>query len=182
MAWEEEVLAAAARYVDGYRGVEERRRAWDAAAKDVLLPVLRRTCELLRKESIEARAERFDDRTNASDVELWMVPFPTGVVWTTREGNEVRGIERPAAMGYGQGDDGRVAHWRRGHSLDDEPPSPARVIAVLAHPKELTRELVERHVVEFLREAWTTSFRGPGEPSDRPIGFNVPPPPDVDAG
>jgi hypothetical protein len=50
------------------------------------------------------------------------------------------------------------------------------VISVVQHPRELTRELVERHVVEFLREAWETSFRGPVTPSDRPIGFNVPPP------
>jgi hypothetical protein len=176
MKWDDEVSQAARRYVDGYRDVEERRRAWDETARDVLLPVLRRACELLGRDGVKARADRFDDRTNASDVEMWIVPFPTGVVWTARDGNEVRGVERPAAMGYGQGDDGRVAHWRRGHSLDDDKAPAARVISVVQHPRELTRELVERHVVEFLREAWETSFRGPVTPSDRPIGFNVPPP------
>src|SRR6188474_2945691 len=108
MGWEDEVLAAGRRYLDGYQDVQERRRAWDTAVDGVLLPVLRRACELLGRESVGARAARFDDRTNASDVELWLVSFPTGVVWTGRDGREVRGVEHPAAMGYGQGDDGRV--------------------------------------------------------------------------
>ena len=176
MSWEDEVREAAGRYVAGREAVLERRRAWGEIADALVLATLLRAVSVLDDAGVPARAKRYEDRTNASDVDLWLLACPTGIVWHDRQGTEVRGVEHPAAMGYGQGDDGRVAHWRSGHRLDDEEPRPARVVAVYQHPREISADIVERHVLDFLREALATSFRGPGQPADRPVGFTLPRP------
>jgi hypothetical protein len=172
--WEEGLAEAARRYAEGLATVGRRRRAFAKVTDDVLVPTLEEACRILGASGLEARTKRFDDRTNARDVEFWLMASPTGIVWQNKQGEEIRGVERSAAMGYGQGDDGRVAHWRYGHRLDDEPPPPSRVLVVYQDPAEITRDVVQRHVLDFLSEAWETSFRGPSLPPDRPIGFTVP--------
>jgi hypothetical protein len=179
MDFESELRAAAKRDEEGWSAVRARRSRWRETVDQVLLPTLQRACAVLGEGGLEAKSRAFDDRANASDVELWLAPFPTDLHWKDREGKPVDGVERPAAMGYGQGDDGRIAHWRIGHSLEGDPPPAPRVIATFTDPAELTQELVEKHVVEFLRGALGTSIRGEPMPSDRPIGFVVPTVPDA---
>jgi hypothetical protein len=174
MPFDDDLREAARRYADGFRAVEDRRKRFTRVVDEVVLPTLDHACKVLTKAGLEATARARNDRENASDVELSLGPFPTGLTWRDADGKDVRGIERPAAMGYGQGDDGRIAHWRIGHSLEGDKPAPPRVIATFVDPGELTKELVEKHVTEFLREAITTSIRGEPMPSDRPIGFVVP--------
>jgi hypothetical protein len=174
MSFEDELRAAAKRYAEGWSAVQQRRRSWTRAVDDLVLPVLQQACRVLSREGLNASARARNDGVNASDVELSLPPFETGLSWRDREGKEQKGVERPAAMGYGQGDDGRVAHWRIGHSLEGDKPAEPRVIDVYADPVELTREVVEKHVLEFLREALSTSIRGEPTPTDRPIGFVVP--------
>lgn len=180
MEWESQLRAAAKSYADGWEAVKARRKRFRAVVDSVLLPTLQRACAVLGESGLEAKSRAFDDRANASDVELWLAPLSTELRWKDRDGKEVDGVERPAAMGYGQGDDGRIAHWRIGHSLEGDAPPPPRVLATYADPAELTKEVVEKHIVDFLREALATSIRGEPEPSDRPIGFVVPSAPSPD--
>lgn len=174
MEWESELRAVAKKYVEGWADVKGRRARFREVVDGVLLPTLKRACAVLSDGGVEASARASDDRANASDVELTLAPHPTELRWKDRDGKEVDGVERPAAMGYGQGDDGRIAHWRVGHSLEGDPPPAPRVLSTFADPAELTKELVEKHVLEFLRESLATSIRGEPTPSDRPIGFVVP--------
>ncbi len=178
--WEEELRAAAKKYGDGWKAVQARRDAWRECVERTVLPTLEQAAKVIGESSgeggLEVKAKSFDDRANASDVELWFAPFPTGLVWKDREGKAVEGMERSAAMGYGQGDDGRIAHWRTGHSLDGDEPSKPRVIATFDDPRALDEATVKKHVLDFVREAWTTSFRGDAVPEDRPIGFTFPEP------
>lgn len=179
MDWERKLADIARSYKEGRETVEERRQAWLAVVKKVILPTLSEASEMLEQNGFRTYTKEFSTAQHQSVVQFSTDEESTGVAWSKGAGSLREDrllIECAAAMGYVQGVDGRIAHWRVNHHLDDEDPPPASVVQVVDNPDELTVEKVREHILEFLQEALETSYRGLRREGRR-ISFHMPEPP-----
>jgi hypothetical protein len=153
--------------------ISKRRAAWPTA-RDVLLGVLKPFAASVSGER-RAYVQAFQQFENFGSVQFWFGSIKTGIL--KREGTGASlGIERGAAIVFGQGESGRV-HVTF-YPFETELPnmdcgSRDGHLSTVVEPEVVTAAWVDGQVASFIDWAQRTTYRAVSPKQDRKIGFQV---------
>ncbi len=181
--WEDELRETAKLYEEGDRAAQKRRAVWQRYAAETILPTLERAAKTLKEGGLAAtEVERYVFGGHLESVQLQIAGRDTGVVLSADFAERKKASHRlvfevGATLGYSLGVSGRVRRWYIEHwfdNLGEHHPAPAYQ-ELFEDASALTVQVLERHVLDFVKSSLATSYCAPHEDgmraTDWVIGF-----------